>query len=209
MIHICDIGSWPEGPPPYQPLLDHKLGRLSQFDPQVNGYVIGDGEKATLYRCAYPGWTSLLKPNEKLLKHLPFDRAAQVVEIRTDVPTTRLNDLDIDPIDYLVMDVQGSELKILQHGRKKLHNCAVIQLEVPFLELYIYQTPFWRLDQELRHMGFMLHNFVSLKHHCGQLIDGDALYVRDFTDEVPNSIMRTMRLILDHCYNGRSFAEVM
>jgi hypothetical protein len=193
VIHIVDIGSLrlPDGDVPYQPLLDRGLAKLTTFDPQEDTKTIGDGKPAMLHICTYPGWSSLLQPSAAFLKMFPAFKANARVVDRKIVKTHRLDDLDIEDIDFLKLDVQGSELAILEHGRKKLRECSVVQVEVPFLELYDGQPQLWQLDRELRQQGFVLAGFVSMKVP----IEADALYVRYGSENLSR--------ILDHCYRIR------
>jgi hypothetical protein len=203
VIHIVDIGSLrlPDGDVPYQPLLDRGLGRLTEFDPQVSGPAIGNGHAATLHICAYPGWSSLLRPSAAFLEAFPgFIVNARVIR-EMSVFTCRLDDLDIAPIDFLKMDVQGSELMILENGREKLRECAVVQLEVPFLALYDGQPQLWQLDRELRSQGFILDSFVGIKAP----FEADVLYVRDYVSGAASrKVMDKMHLILTHCYQRKA-----
>ena len=192
MIHIVDIGAWPEGVPPYTPLLDARLARLTTFDPQNDDdFALGDGRPATLNICAYPGWTSLLKPNIELLKHLPSSGAWEVRR-RLPIETRRLDDLPLDPIDFLKLDVQGSELVILQNGHEKLRGCSAIHIELTFVPLYESQPLYWEVDSELRSQGFDLRTITSTRSCGGQLIELDAVYVRPLGEHSST--------IIQHCY---------
>src|SRR5437763_8887102 len=80
LTHVVDIGANPiEGAPPYKPLLDAQLCRITGFEPQAAAlaelnrkkgasesyfpYAVGDGEEHTLNLCAYSGWTSTFLPS--------------------------------------------------------------------------------------------------------------------------------------------------
>ena len=53
------------------------------------------------------------------------------------IDTKRLDDIsEIKDIDFLKIDVQGSELTIFMNGRKKLGNAVAIQTEISFVSLY-------------------------------------------------------------------------
>ncbi|MEJ3816632.1 FkbM family methyltransferase, partial [Campylobacter jejuni] len=64
---------------------------------------------------------------------------------------------EIDAMDYLKIDVQGSELAVFQNGRRRLAEAVVIQTEVSFLPLYKKQPVFGEIDLELRSQGFIPH----------------------------------------------------
>jgi hypothetical protein len=193
MIHIVDIGSLrlPDGVVPYQPLLDRGLGRLTEFDPQQGTVAIGDGKMATLHVCKYPGWTSLLRPSVKFLGGFPYYEEAAKIIRQSQISTQRLDDLDIEPIDFLKLDVQGSEHAILENGHDNLRRCAVVQTEVAFAELNEGQPQWWQIHQELRSQGFVLHSLFDIKPP----IEAEALYVRPGRQH--------LSIILEHCYSAQ------
>jgi FkbM family methyltransferase len=214
-IHIVDIGaSEVEGPPPYQRFLDEdSFALLIGFEPNPAEfqkliarpqpkrvylpYAIGEGGAAILHVCFAPGMSSLLEPNLKMLRHFhSFAEWGQVIS-RIPVTTRRLDDVsEIQTVDYLKLDVQGSELAILRGGTRTLARTLVVHLEMPFVPLYCNQPMFGDIDVFLRSAGFRIHTFRSLKtgalmpvppngdRYSGlyQLIETDAVYVRNFDD---------------------------
>jgi FkbM family methyltransferase len=167
LTHVVDIGANPiDGAPPYRPLLDVQLCRITGFEPQAAAlaelnlkkganetylpYAIGDGEEHTLNLCAYSGWTSTLVPSAAALEVFSFFKNNARVVARTPIQTQRLDDLaEVDDIDFLKIDIQGGELAVLVHGREKLRNAVVIQTELQFVDLYEGQPSFGQVDQEL------------------------------------------------------------
>jgi FkbM family methyltransferase len=181
LTHAVDIGANPvDGAPPYRPLLDAQLCRLTGFEPQEAAlvelnkkkganetylpYAVGDGGEHTLNLCAYSGWTSLFTPSAAALEAFSFFKANARVVDRARLKTQRLDDIaEIDGIDFLKIDIQGGELAVFVHGREKLKHAVVIQTEVQFVDLYEGQPSFGELDQELRAQGFIPHAFAALK----------------------------------------------
>jgi hypothetical protein len=211
LTHVVDIGANPiEGEPPYRPLLDAQLCRITGFEPQPSAlaelnlrkgaheiyfpYAVGDGEAHTLNLCAYSGWTSTFVPS-----------AAEV-----------------DDIDFLKIDIQGGELAVLAHGREKLKNAVVIQTELQFVNLYEGQPSFGQVDQELRAQGFIPHAFAALKkwpisplqfggdptQPLNQLLEADVVYVRDFVhpNDMSSDQLKQLCLIGHSCYNSFDLA---
>ncbi|MGZ3033425.1 FkbM family methyltransferase, partial [Pseudomonas aeruginosa] len=79
------------------------------------------------------------------------------------IATHRLDDIgEIDAMDYLKIDVQGSELAVFQNGRRRLAEVVVIQTEVSFLPLYKKQPVFGEIDLELRSQGFIPHALLAI-----------------------------------------------
>lgn len=59
------------------------------------------------------------------------------------------------------LDVQGSELSVLQHARRVLQDVTALQVEVEFIRLYENQPLFAYVDMFLRDQGFVFHTFTG------------------------------------------------
>lgn len=104
---------------------------------------------------------------------------------------------DLPGIDVLKMDLQGGELSVLKTGRKKLAEAVCVIPEVRFYRMYEGE-PLWAdVDQELHKQGFVLHKLMFAKsvtlpssqakrfgkrRAANQLLDGDAVYIRNLED---------------------------
>lgn len=141
-----------------------------------------------------PGKTSVFEPNWPLLAEFPFLERWETVE-RVRVAADRVSTLDrvaeaegLGPVDFLKLDTQGSELMILQGAERVLaEGVLALKVEVEFLELYRGQPLFADVDTFLRARGFELADLRRVywkregyRHFAGrgQLVFGDALYVR-------------------------------
>jgi len=209
---IADVGAAFFGEtPPYQPLMDANLARLFAIDAdprhtgrlqthwgeaaEVVACALGDGRYHTLHVCHEgSGMTSLLEPDSEALAFFNLLPTLGAVERTEQVATRRLDDLwGVPQIDFLKMDVQGSELMVLRNGWGKLADCVAIQTEVSFITLYKNQPTFAAIDIELRQHGFIPHRFRQVKPWSiaptmrnndprlpfHQLLEGDIVYIRD------------------------------
>ncbi len=215
VINVVDIGASPiDGEPPYQQLINQNQARVIGFEPnpdQFNQllsqesthchflpYAIGDGESHVLNICQAPGMSSLLVPDLDILRHFHgFEQWARIIE-QQPVSTSKLDDIvEIQgKMDYLKMDVQGSELSIIENGLNQLAKTVVIHTEIQFVPFYQSQPLFGDLDQALVRAGFYLHRFTPLVSRIfkplvnngdiyaglSQILWTDAIYVRRFTD---------------------------
>ncbi|ERF83103.1 FkbM family methyltransferase [Bradyrhizobium viridifuturi] len=237
---VVDIGANPIDVPPYLPLLQKRLCRLFGFEPQPSAlaelnahkseletylpHVVGSGEQARLRVCAAPGMTSLLEPDPVMLKHFQgFNEWARIIA-DSRIATHRLDDIgEIDAMDYLKIDVQGSELAVFQNGRRRLAEAVVIQTEVSFLPLYKKQPVFGEIDLELRSQGFIPHALLAINKRMiwpmrgvnayeafNQLLEADAVYVRDFTkaDAMSSEQLKHLALVAHHCYGSYDLAAI-
>lgn len=232
---VVDIGANPiDGDPPYKAMLQKRLCRLIGFEPQIEAlaalnskksdletylaYAVGDGKDGTLRVCRAQGMTSLFEPDQNMLNHFPrFSEWGMVVR---ELPMTarRLDDIEeIDAIDFLKIDIQGSELSVFQHGKLRLAKAVAVQTEVSFLALYKDQPVFGDVDLELRKLGFVPHAFAAINKRMiapmasndpyasiNQLLEADVVYVRDFTkpDEMDSEQLKHLALIAHHCYQS-------
>jgi FkbM family methyltransferase len=192
-----------------------KLRDSAQKDHVYLPYAIGDGNDAVLNICQSPGMTSLLEPNLELLKLFHgYGEWGQIAE-RVPVATRRLDDVtEIDRVDYLKLDVQGSELAVLRGGARTLQKTLIVHLEVPFVPLYKEQPLFGDLDLFLRAAGFGIHSFRSIKTKAlkpllvnndvyagiNQLFEADAVYVRTIerlSELSPGDLLKIARVAHD------------
>jgi hypothetical protein len=200
--------------------LQQRKGPLATYLP----CAVGDGGRHTLYICQASGMTSLLKPDPRMLAVFhPFLEFVKILATET-IPTRQLDTIaEITALDLLHIDAQGSELAILRSARQKLANAVAVQSEVSFLPLYENQPIFSEIDQELRSQGFIPHAFVYIKHWpiapaegndarsqaAHQLLEGDLVYVRDFTrpDSLSDEQLKHLALIAHYCYGSYDLAR--
>ena len=238
---IVDIGANPvDGEPPYRPMLAGKhLCHVTGFEPQPEAlnillakkganerylpYAIGNGSPQTLNICQESGMSSLLSPDQNMLK--TFGLFAEFGKVISQVPviTRTLDSIDeIVHLDYLKIDIQGGELAVFKNGRQKLSNTVVIQTEVSFMPLYENQPTLGEIDIELRSQGFVPHCFAAIKNWIispmvinanpriplNQLLEADMVYVRDFTkpDGLSDEQLKHLALISHICYKSFDLA---
>jgi FkbM family methyltransferase len=210
-IQILDIGAALGERPPYQSLVEAGRVRVTGFEPnaveceRLNReygephrflpYFIGDGRSATFHETNWALTGSLYEPNSPLLEK--FQNLAEVVKpVATHAVTTRrLDDIaEIDEVDFIKIDVQGSELAIFHNASRALSRAVLVQTEVEFVELYRDQPMFADVDSFLRGKGYQFHTFSGFGGRAfkplvaggginvpfRQALWADAIYVRDW-----------------------------
>jgi hypothetical protein len=121
-------------------------------------------------------------------------------------------------MDFLKMDVQGSERAVLTHGRTKLKDAVAVQTEVSFVPLYQGQPVFGEIDLLLRGEGFLPHCVTGTKiwpiapmvvgdtpnRGIRQLLETDMVYVRDFSrsENMSAEQWKHLALVAHHCYGS-------
>jgi FkbM family methyltransferase len=240
---VVDIGANPidSGPsgPPYRHMLAHRLCTLVGFEVQAEAhaslnarksdletylpYAVGDGKPAMLKICQAPGMSSLLTPEPRALRYFPFFAHFGTVHREVPVETRTLDSIaEIEALDFLKIDVQGSELAVFRNGRVRLAKAVVIQTEVSLVPLYKDQPGFGEIDTLLRELGFIPHMFENIRKrmilpvqnaddrlaHINQMLEGDIVYVRDFTkpDNMNSEQLKHLALVAHHCYGSYDLA---
>ncbi|MFH1189197.1 MAG: FkbM family methyltransferase [Candidatus Omnitrophota bacterium] len=139
--------------------------------------------------------SSALRPNMSYLEQFP-DAGRYKVIGRSSVPVRRLSekllrDEGVHDADFLKLDTQGGDLKILKGAAGLLEGRVFgIDVEVEFAPLYEGQPLFSDIDVFLRDRGF--HIFDMRRYYWkrkaglvapnikGQMIFGDALYFKTY-----------------------------
>ena len=237
---VVDIGANPiDSDPPYKRMLADRLCTLVGFEPQASAhaslnarksdletylpYAVGDGKAGTLKICQAPGMCSLLTPNPDVLNCFPLFAQFGAVLSEMPIETRTLDSIaEIPALDFLKIDVQGSELAVFRNGGKLLGSAVALQTEVGFLQLYKNQPVFGDIDLALRELGFIPHMFAAINkrmilpvHDAGnlyasinQMMEADVVYIRDFTqpDKMNPEQLKHLALVAHHCYRSYDLA---
>ena len=241
-LNVIDIGAatMGEGTDPYAVLTRQPSTRVTGFEPNQLAcearnsnalpthkflpYFIGDGTRRTFHVCANPLTSSLYAPNAALLDL--FQRL-DLPQISTEeVQTQQLDAVFDGDVDYLKIDVQGGDLDVRKGAKTALSRAVLVHTEVEFVPMYCDQPLFGDIDVELRHHGYLFHNFAGLfsrqmkpvefnndPFHAGsQIIYAEAaIYVRDMTRlaELPAYKLARLMLILHTVYGAIDFAALV
>lgn len=179
---------------PQKEAFDKLAARGNRNEHYVNA-AVGKGGRATLNICASSGTTSLLKPNVDAMDAITgWHKYFKVIATET-ILTKRLDSLsEIPEFDLLKIDVQGAEREVFMYGKKKLATALAVVTEVAAIPLYEDQPLLGEQMVLLRKLGFDLHKFLfwkdvvlrskyldRVRHRRirTQLVDGDAVFIRD------------------------------
>ena len=159
--------------------------RRKFLDYKIFPTALADKEKVSeFYLCKKPEVSSLYEPNMSLLKNFPDNERFKVIN-NQKLETYSLDSYKIINSDFIKIDVQGSELDILNGANDTLEKTFGLELEIEFLEIYKKQPLFGDVCKKLNEKGFQFIDFVNLarwerKEHnsFGQCIFGDALFLK-------------------------------
>lgn len=161
--------------------------------------AIGNGERGVLRVCESDGFTSFLAPSQATIDYLNYFHGHMRVVETIEMETSKLDHVsEIPGIDLLKIDVQGGEVRVFEGGTASLRDAVAIISEVSFIRLYQDQPLFHDQAAVLERMGFQFTKFLFLKarhlrtrysgrldpkKNKNQVIDGDAVFIRNFLDE--------------------------
>ncbi len=149
----------------------------------------------TLYITKSPYCSSLYPPNKSYIDR--FIENPRIIELVSTekIQTTTLDDFchseGINEIDFMQVDTQGGELKVLEGAKDILKSVLFLKVEVEFTSMYENQPLFADIDLYMRKSGFTFLDFETLyrdyrrrssiisQQHPGQLIWTDAFYFQD------------------------------
>ena len=233
-IIICDIGAAPIDKTEFiDELFNNTNSKLIGFEPNEEefnkleknnprktfyDYAIGDGSEKYLNICKGVGMSSFLEPDMDYLNNFYwFDEMSKIVK-KKKIKTKKLDDIR-EKIDLLKIDVQGYEYEIIQHGKEKIKNSLVIQLETSPIPLYKNEKTSSEVINQLEKLGFSLHMFNKINtktfkpmkinnniyqglHHLFQL---DCVMINNFKNVNSFSKEDLTKLILIMFYSFKSY----
>jgi FkbM family methyltransferase len=100
--------------------------------------------------------SSSLLPPDKHLENVPWIKFDEVIEVETITLDDFLFENEIKQIDFMHMDVQGAELKVLTGATKSLKKIKAIWLEVADITLYKNQPIKKDIEDFMNKNGFYL-----------------------------------------------------
>jgi FkbM family methyltransferase len=181
-IVICDIGASPIEPTPFiDDLMSSTNSILYGFEPNEDEYkkliptdkkkyfniAVGNGKVETLNICDAPGMTSILEPDLQYLNlFYGFSEWTKIIK-KINIQTKKLDEINFkEKIDFFKIDVQGYEYEIINHGRRKIEESLIVQIETSPIPLYKNEKPFSYICSALEKLGFNLHMFNHIDTRC-------------------------------------------
>jgi len=189
-------------------------------------FAIGDGASHSLRVTNDPMTSSLYEPHNETIDVFANLGEVMRVEKRVAVETKRLDDLLTltGAIDFIKLDIQGSELMALENAKSTLATVGVVQCEVEFVELYQDQPLFADVDKFLRSQGFCFLKFAYLagrpykpldstsnsNNAISQTLWADAIYVKDFRQRRlhDSRVLRSAAFVLHEMYAAYDLAHL-
>lgn len=151
-------------------------------------YALSDKkEKLELNILKKPSRSSALEPNYDLLNLYPqLHPVGFELDYKVNVDACDLDSLDFEAKDFMKIDVQGYELKVLKGAESSLSELLGLEIEVEFFEMYKNQCSFGEINDYLLNNNFEFIDFTSItrwerdnhKNNLGKCICADALFLK-------------------------------
>ncbi len=186
----------------YKECIEKKSSSKTEYYPFALGRERGEKD---FYITTYLSGCSLMKPDLQVAQRFGFEKNVTVkdkISVQTIDLDSFVNDYEIEYVDFIKLDTEGSELDIFKGAQKTVNNSVIgISTEVKFVKVQKDQPLFTDIDIYLRNLGFHLYDLdlnrsprkVLANNHnisnIGQIILAQALYLRDTVDELiaPNN----------------------
>ena len=161
-----------------------ECARLTEAFPyaQYIDTALGDKESTeTIYETRHPGCSSLLKPIPERFSKIPIGHWFDVVN--TDIvnvkPLKQLIQADqVSKPDFISMDVQGYEYKVLLGLDQYISEVIGIELEAHFKPLYEGEEPFHIIYEYLNSYGFELVEIEPQGPYEGYLLEANFFFAK-------------------------------
>jgi FkbM family methyltransferase len=227
---ICDVGAR-GGIEPHWNAYDQQLiclgfepdgaecERLNQMisKPKVQFYAAALGrqrEQRLFSLCRLPGGSSFYPANHQFLQRFPPEHAQALEVIKTvELETTDLDSFaqsrEFPAIDFMKLDVEGSELDVLKGATTVLQESVLgLSLEVLFHDALRSQPTFSQIDLFLSSLGFKLFDLDLYRYarntlalptgtlgdtRMGQVLWAQALYLRDGVEDLQSTNLRSTK----------------
>ena len=139
-----------------------------ESDVNITFYPVALGkteETRDFYETNHPMCSSLYKPEQSIIDRYNNLEVAQLKstgKIDTVSLDNFIGEHNIEPVDFVKIDIQGAELDVFQGGEKVLKDTIAIVTEVEFIPVYENQPLFADVSHYLLKQKFLLHKFLSI-----------------------------------------------
>lgn len=158
----------------------------------VSATALSDHEgEETLHITRMPSGSSLLEP----VADFGLGReVARRVMVKTTTLDAAARELPVP--DFIKLDVQGAEMKILSGAASTLCHVLCAEFETRLVTQYRGETLFPEIHRFMRGAGFGLVAFRPLGLHEGEIIEGNAYFCRRPSTEKDELKIRLWRTVL-------------
>jgi FkbM family methyltransferase len=142
----------------------------------------------------YGNKSSSLLPPDKHKKIFPWVKFEKIIKVPTKTLDLILKKEKLSHVDFIHMDVQGSELKVLQGAGDALNKIKIIWMEVSNETLYENQPIRFEVEKFMFNKGFHLYK------NAVEGVYGDQMYInlKYFKKQDAESYFDKLKLYIKH-----------
>ena len=217
-LRLCKVVGFEPQPEAYENLR-HRNPENELYFPRAVGKA--GTQYLNIYQAS--GFTSTFEIDDATLAFIGNERWKQLATLKRveQIRCITLDDMpDLPDFDMLKIDIQGGELSVFETGKAKLSKAVCEKTEVSIFPLNKGAPNLGDQHRELMQQGFLLHKFMnpkSLHVHSthsssewitgnrSQLIDGDAVYIRDLRAiaEWPSNRIKSLAALAHFVFDSK------
>eukprot|EP00562_Extubocellulus_spinifer_P016322 CAMPEP_0178561478 /NCGR_PEP_ID=MMETSP0697-20121206/12025_1 /TAXON_ID=265572 /ORGANISM="Extubocellulus spinifer, Strain CCMP396" /LENGTH=279 /DNA_ID=CAMNT_0020194771 /DNA_START=266 /DNA_END=1103 /DNA_ORIENTATION=- len=190
-----------EATPKHEPRLQQVCKELANAEHQIAVLADKTGDTVDFFQSGNAGNSMFKENTEHYANAAPTKRTTITLD-----DAIQQSFLKAEPfLDYIKLDVQGAELKVLQGAAQTLEKASFVQFEASTTEYNSGGACFYEIDQFLRERGFYFYEVADLMRNpafktlgLGQF---DVLYVKPASPRLP---AKYNELNGKYCGMGRS-----
>jgi len=153
---------------------------IEQSVSNVKIYKIGlsnkSSDKSEMNLCYHTNTNSLFKVNEEF-KYCTNEQSDDTINIELTTLDLFCGKNNITNVDFLHLNVEGSELDTLIGAKKIMENIKVVFLEVNLIEIWKDCPLFWDIDKYMMENNFYLSMHDQRKYYEWTNIQHGVLYI--------------------------------
>ncbi|MEU6394524.1 FkbM family methyltransferase [Streptomyces sp. NPDC046939] len=132
------------------------------------------------YVTRHPAVASLRRPNWDLLGQYAI-RSWFEIERTTDIHVSRIDELieagELEPFDFLHVDVQGFELEVLRGAGNHLRHATGLKLELHPVPLYAGESSLFEVGSWLAELGFRMIGLQQQGPYEADFVEANCFFV--------------------------------
>lgn len=125
--------------------------------------------------------SSILPMDSLHMEEFPQSRNSHEIEVRVVRLDDTVREFKLLPPDFIKIDVQGFEDRVINGGREIIRKARFCMLELSLVSLYEKSSLITDINSLMRSLGFGLINIVGrIKGKSGEILQLDGLYRNNF-----------------------------
>ena len=139
---------------------------------------LGDGNRVQeMNICEFSPSSSILQMNTIHSEEFPSSKRGYKAEIIIRTLEKVIKEHNLLPPDFIKVDVQGFEDRVIQGGEDIIRKARFCMLELSLVSLYKDSSLISDLNSQMRGLGFRLINIVGkVKGRSGEILQLDGIY---------------------------------